>query len=1130
MNEVLDKENVQVSSPEGSRKRRVSGTKGAKVGKNSNGVDKHSINGNGSRKGKELDHDLDDEDKFEEDELSDEDVDISPSPKKVKSGRKRDLASDSEDEDVSIEPKLKKPANEKRVTNLSSAPDSVGSIKRIELVNFMCHKWLEVDLKPDINFIIGHNGSGKSAILTALTVCLGGKATFTNRGNALKALIKEGESAAQVTVTMTNTGFDSYRHETYGDEIIVERKLLREGTGSYKIMSKAGKVISRKREELTRICEAFQIQVDNPLAILTQDTARSFLASSSSKDKYNFFMRGTLLSDLKDQYDELEGKLDIMRENIQRSKIKIPELENQELLLRRKLEELKVTDDLALKKIELQNQLAWCHVEESENELKQKNGTMNAANEKKSKIEQKLVESNNKINAAAADFEVLQNLVRDQQTNTNPIQEQIQNLRQRQKNCVDRSNQVETQRRQLQGDWNNAQSNLKKLEALIVAETRKLAAGTQENMARRNSQIKDREDKCQSITQEMNTVKEEQVRLENEMNQSSGERNQLRDNLRIIERNIREARTSISELQMRQQNKLTAFGRNMPRVVAKINEYSKRGRWTGSEPIGPIGMYVTVRDVEYQRIIEFLIGSTLNAIIVDNQEDLKTLQALARECGEPGLVIFKAGRPIQSIQEPSNELLTVNRLIEVSNRKVWEQIIIQTRAEALVLVPDQRTGDKLTENGFPANVKGVYTKDLYQCGNRHGGLSSQALYVPNSSTKLIADVTGAIREHEETIQRISEEQQTLQQRIQTANTNFQQFENQLKLSRRRTITLQNQLGQFQNEIKEIQQEIQDSAPGNIAVLEEKKQEAKTSMDLITNQFPALDEQLAQINREIAEIRAEIQTHQTNLRNTTQQSEKLQSDITTLKTYQQSLRIEKDHWTVKLEECEEEIRLATIFYEEMKERVAENIEMANQICERVQVIKSRRALEKDIQSIQVRLDVMEKQFGTKEEVIEELEAKQNELYNVKSSIEAQEQARDALHKTLDTRRNRWDTFRSFISARSKMLFSMLIAKRLSRGKLKINHDAKTLDLIIYTNANDGERERDSRSLSGGEKSYSQVCFLISLWDTMGGPFRALDEWDIFCDSVNRKKIMQLFLDQANDDVNARQYILITPQDL
>lgn len=50
-----------------------------------------------------------------------------------------------------------------------------------------------MDFGPFMNFVIGHNGSGKSAVLTALTLCLGGKAAATNRGQSMKAFVKEGE-------------------------------------------------------------------------------------------------------------------------------------------------------------------------------------------------------------------------------------------------------------------------------------------------------------------------------------------------------------------------------------------------------------------------------------------------------------------------------------------------------------------------------------------------------------------------------------------------------------------------------------------------------------------------------------------------------------------------------------------------------------------------------------------------------------------------------------------------------------------------------------------------------------------------------------------------------------------------
>lgn len=74
-----------------------------------------------------------------------------------------------------------------------NSPNENGILESVECINFMCHKHFSVELGPLINFIVGKNGSGKSAILTAITLCLGGKASVTNRGQSLKKFIKEGE-------------------------------------------------------------------------------------------------------------------------------------------------------------------------------------------------------------------------------------------------------------------------------------------------------------------------------------------------------------------------------------------------------------------------------------------------------------------------------------------------------------------------------------------------------------------------------------------------------------------------------------------------------------------------------------------------------------------------------------------------------------------------------------------------------------------------------------------------------------------------------------------------------------------------------------------------------------------------
>ncbi|KAK5903531.1 hypothetical protein CgunFtcFv8_007304 [Champsocephalus gunnari] len=71
--------------------------------------------------------------------------------------------------------------------------------------------------------------------------------------------------------------------------------------------------------------------------------------------------------------------------------------------------------------------------------------------------------------------------------------------------------------------------------------------------------------------------------------------------------------------------------------------------------------------------------------------------------------------------------------------------------------------------------------------------------------------------------------------------------------------------------------------------------------------------------------------------------------------------------------------------------------------------------------------------------------------------------------------------------------------------------------------------DMRSLSGGERSFSTVCFVVSLWAITEAPFRCLDEFDVFMDMVNRRISMDMMLKVASGQ-RYRQFIFLTPQSI
>lgn len=166
-----------------------------------------------------------------------------------------------------------------------------------------------------------------------------------------------------------NEGDSAYQHDVYGDCIIVERHFSRSGSSAFKLKSSSERIISTRRADLDDICDYFALQIDNPMNVLTQDMARQFLNSSSSQEKYKFFMKGTQLEHLDGDYLVVEQNLDTIDTELCKKQqdcdvFKERARKAQELLaLSEKQEELR-------DKIEhFRGQMAWVQVEEEEKKL-----------------------------------------------------------------------------------------------------------------------------------------------------------------------------------------------------------------------------------------------------------------------------------------------------------------------------------------------------------------------------------------------------------------------------------------------------------------------------------------------------------------------------------------------------------------------------------------------------------------------------------------------------------------------------------------------------------------------------------------------------------------------------------------
>jgi ABC-type cobalamin/Fe3+-siderophores transport system ATPase subunit len=72
-------------------------------------------------------------------------------------------------------------------------------------------------------------------------------------------------------------------------------------------------------------------------------------------------------------------------------------------------------------------------------------------------------------------------------------------------------------------------------------------------------------------------------------------------------------------------------------------------------------------------------------------------------------------------------------------------------------------------------------------------------------------------------------------------------------------------------------------------------------------------------------------------------------------------------------------------------------------------------------------------------------------------------------------------------------------------------------------------KDLKSLSGGERSFTLVSFILALGSEISTPFFAMDEFDVFMDAVNRKVSLTSILKFAREMKHV-QFLLLSPLDM
>lgn len=513
--------------------------------------------------------------------------------------------------------------------NIENMPSESGIIEEVSMRNFMCHGRLTIPLGPLINFIIGHNGSGKSAILTAITICLGAKASVTNRAGSLKNFIKEGQDAAWVAVKLKNQGENAYQPEIYGRSIIVERHFTRSGTSNFKIKNDQGKLVSAKRADLEDITDFFALQIENPMNVLSQDMARQFLSNSTPHDKYKFFIKGT-------QLEQLDKDYKLMEEGLDNAEIKCEAREEDVAILgekKRKAEDKKNLIDrmegISTQIAETGWMFAWAQIEEQERVLEERDQGIHALDEK-IESQQRKVDHVSQIYEEehqnhGANMEVIEDL-KTQLGEKKEIHAETKTRFQDNRTLLESSKSTQ---RQIRTDMDHHRGNIEKIQDKINAENTRIDNANGPFAARKVAELDQLKADVPTHQHNLEVHRQNRPRLEHNLQRAKDELQNANLPLAQHRADLQQAENLLSSLQKEQPDQMRAFGPHIHRLVKAIQNDNR----FQTKPVGPMGFHVRLKKPEWASIIEVTLGNALDTFIVTTKSDQRILSELMGRLG-----------------------------------------------------------------------------------------------------------------------------------------------------------------------------------------------------------------------------------------------------------------------------------------------------------------------------------------------------------------------------------------------------------------------------------------------------------------------------------------------------------------
>ncbi|XP_074934455.1 structural maintenance of chromosomes protein 5 isoform X1 [Phalacrocorax aristotelis] len=990
-----------------------------------------------------------------------------------------------------------------------------GSIVRIFMENFLTYDVCEVRPGPNLNMIVGANGTGKSSIVCAICLGLAGKPSFIGRADKVGLFVKQGCLKGVVEIELSKIP----------DNIIITREI-------HVVNNTSSWFIDRKPTTLKTVEEqiaALNIQVDNLCQFLPQDKVGEFaklskveLLEATEKsigppEMYQFHCE---LKNFREKEKELENlcrekakSLEKMRQRVERYKQDVDRFHEckQHLDLIAMLERKRPW--VEYESVRQQHEEAKQKRDQAKEELKNLKQMQSPVTKKIQENEEYLQSLDMKIRDKATDIKDISQKCKQKQDalemKDKQIEEIQQALRMKKDEEMDRQRKIHNTQRMIE-DWKN------ELDAMGVCEN------LQPQTDAVNNELKKLQEERANIDSDISDLRAEKMNQEREKRRITERLGQLNNIMNMKEENLkgrfRDTHTALIWLR-----------KNKDKFKKKVCE--------------PMMLEINMKDNRHAKYVENHISTNdMKAFVFESPEDMESFLVEMRD--HQKLRVNAVCAPAESCAEslPSRPIEELHQYGFFSYlRELFDAPCpVMSYLCSQYRIHDVPVGTEKTRNMIETVLQETKLRQIYTAEEKYINKVSaytNRTFSTNTSLRAAQFLTSSVD---------TDERRQLENQEQDIN-------NMLKSLDMRLTTLferQKHLEHRDNELRQQKKELFERG-NRRRQLESKIGVKYDSLRQLEQDAVDLEKEYQQANVKIKELNVQKARLVTELMHVVKKYISLNILKADLVLQSATVAAEKNRLESEYKAAGEQLRAAEQQVHDLEDRkqvLAENckelLKRAQQVCK----LSPNQHLPKEFQTAFQALPTTLEEIdaflneektrascftGLTASVVEEYDKQTQEIQQLTKYLEEKKKELDNYKQKISQVKEKWLNPLKKLIEKINERFSNFFSSMQCVGEVDLHveneeeYDKYGIRIRVKFHSSTALHELTPYHQSGGEKSVSTMLYLMSLQELNRCPFRVVDEINQGMDPVNERRVFDMVVKTACKE-STSQYFLITPK--